>query len=64
MVEENFDDADGFRGFAGKTRSVLLAVVFPCGLVVGAGGFYLVVEIAEVVGSVIAPYRGSPFDEH
>ena len=26
MVEENFDDADGFRGFAGKTRSVLPAV--------------------------------------
>jgi len=26
MVEENFDDADEFRGFAGKTRSVLPAV--------------------------------------
>jgi pyruvate,orthophosphate dikinase len=26
MVEENLDDADGFRGFAGKTRSVLPAV--------------------------------------
>jgi phosphoenolpyruvate synthase/pyruvate phosphate dikinase len=41
-----------------------LAVVFPCGSIVGTGGVDFVVEVAEVVGSVIAPYRGCPFDGH
>ena len=37
------------------------AVKFLSGFVIGASGFYLIVEIAEVVGSVIAPYCGRPF---
>ena len=41
-----------------------LAVEFTRGLVIGASGVDFVVEVAEVVGSVVAPYRGSPFDGH
>jgi hypothetical protein len=64
MVEENFDDADGFRGFAGKTRSVLPALVLLCPSIISSGGADFVVEVTEVVGSVVAPYRGCPFDGH
>jgi len=37
-------------------------MVFSSRSIVGSGGVDFVVEVAEVVGSVVAPYRGSPFD--
>ena len=47
-----------------KVEAGELAVEFTRGLVIGASGVDFVVEVAEVVGSVVAPYRGSPFDGH
>lgn len=44
-----------------KVEAGELAMEFTRGFVISFGGFYLIVEVAEVVGFVIAPYRGGPF---
>ena len=55
---------DGVCGRIRKVECGELAVVFPCPSIISSGGADFVVEVAEVVGSVIAPYRGSPFEGH
>jgi len=37
------------------------SMVFSSRSIVGTGGVDFVIKVAEVVGSVIVPYRGSPF---
>jgi len=36
-------------------------MIVPSRSVIGAGGLYFVVEVAEVAGFVVAAYRGGPF---
>ena len=33
-------------------------MIFACSFIISAGGVDFVVEVVEVVGSVVAPYRG------
>jgi len=44
-----------------KVSQGKFSIVFLRSFVVGAGGFKFVIEIAEVVGLVVAAYRGDPF---